>query len=205
MTNKWNDRYSEPGYAYGTQPNDFLVASLHHLPPDGTVLCLAEGEGRNSVFLAGKGYQVTAVDSSGVGLQKAQELARERGVHLTTCVADLADYQLQPASLDVVISVFCHLPPALRRQVHRRVVAALRPGGVFLLEAYTPRQLQHGTGGPPVVELLMELSELREELRGLNLIHAIEREREIYEGRLHTGTGAVVQVIAIKEEKDHRP
>ena len=196
--NKWDQRYGEPGFAYGTAPNDFLAASVHRLPPTGAVLCLAEGEGRNSVFLAERGYSVTAVDSSPVGLAKARALAAERGVAITTRNADLTDYQLPENTYAAIVSIFCHLPPPARRRLHSQVPASLTKGGVFLLEAYTPRQLHYGTGGPPVKELLMEITALREELQELQIMHGLELEREVYEGRLHTGRGSVVQLIGVK-------
>lgn len=196
--NKWDERYGEPGYAYGIAPNDFLVSSAAHLPMGGSILCLADGEGRNSSYLAGKGFVVTAVDSSAVGMQKAALLAGEKGVAVATCIADLEDFAFPPESYDGIVSIFCHLPLPLRKKVHSGVVASLREGGVFILEGYTPRQLQYGTGGPPVKELLMELDELRSEFSGLRIIHGVELEREIYEGRLHTGRGSVVQLIAVK-------
>lgn len=197
--NKWDERYAEAGFAYGTEPNDFLVASQHLLPKNGSVLCLADGEGRNSVFLAEQGYRVTAVDSSSVGMKKAATLAREKGVQLSTYVADLADYPLPDNSFDAIISIFCHLPPPVRRQLHSRIASSLKKGGVFLLEGYTPRQLAYGTGGPPVEELLMNLDDLLAELQPLRIVHGAELEREVYEGRLHTGLGSVVQLVAVKE------
>ena len=197
--NKWDERYAEAGFAYGTEPNDFLAASLHHLPPTGTVLCLGDGEGRNSVFLAQHGYTVTAVDSSSVGLEKAKALAVERGVTISTCNADLANYHLPENTYDAIISIFCHLPPPVRGQLHGQIPSSLKKGGVFLLEGFTPRQLHHGTGGPPIKDLLMEISELKKELHQLHIIHGTEIERQIHEGRLHTGLGAVAQLIAIKE------
>jgi len=193
----WNERYAGEEYIYGTQPNDFLASVVDRLPM-GRVLCLAEGEGRNAVFLAEQGFEVVAVDSASVGLEKARHLAGRRGVHIETVVADLADYEIVPEAWDAVVAIFCHLPPPLRREVHARAVAGLRPGGAFVLEAYTPAQLQHGTGGPPVVELMMTLAALRDELAGLRLEHAIETERDIQEGRFHAGLGAVVQVLAYK-------
>jgi SAM-dependent methyltransferase len=199
MQNKWDQRYSEPGFAYGTEPNDFLAASLQQLPSAGSILCLAEGEGRNSVFLAEKGYKVTAIDSSSVGLQKAQALAAERGVSISTCVADLAEYQLPLDTYDAIISIFCHLPPPVRSKLYRQIPPALKHGGVFIYEGYTPRQLEHGTGGPPVKELLPEVSELNKELEPLDIIHSLELEREIREGRLHNGLGAVAQLVAVKK------
>lgn len=193
----WDQRYAADEYVYGTRPNDFLASVVDRLPM-GRVLCLAEGEGRNAVFLAEQGFEVTAVDSSAVGLAKACKLAGQRGVHIETVVADLTHYEIVPECWDVLVAIFCHLPPPLRRAVHAQAVAGLRPGGAFVLEAYTPAQLQHGTGGPPVVELMMTLDGLREELAGLHFEHALETERDIQEGRFHAGVGAVVQVLAYK-------
>jgi 2-polyprenyl-3-methyl-5-hydroxy-6-metoxy-1,4-benzoquinol methylase len=193
----WNQRYSQPDYVYGKTPNDFLVQVADHIP-QGRVLCLAEGEGRNAVYLAQQGYQVTAVDASTVGLEKAQNLAAEKGVTIDTLVADLADFVIQPETWDGIVSIFGHLPPALRAQIHRQVVAGLRSGGVFVLEAYTPRQLTFKTGGPPTAELLMELATLQQELAGLTFSHAVELERVIQEGQFHQGQSAVVQVLALK-------
>ncbi len=193
----WNERYSQPVYAFGKHPNDFLVEVIAHIPK-GRVLCLAEGEGRNAVYLAQQGCQVTAVDASAVGLAKAQKLAAEKSVAIETIAADLADFQIQPNSWDGIVSIFCHLPPLLRAQVHRQVVAGLRPGGVFVLEAYTPRQLEFKTGGPPTTELTMNLLTLRQELNGLDFKHAVELERDIREGLFHQGHSAVVQLLALK-------
>lgn len=151
------------------------------------------------MFLAEQGYDVTAVDSSTVGLQKAEALAQERGVSITACVADLNDYTLPPEEYAAIISIFCHLPPPVRKKLYRQIVASMRKGGVFLLEGYTPRQLNYGTGGPPVKELLIELEDLKDDLHPLRIIHGLELEREIYEGRLHTGLGSVVQFIGVKE------
>ena len=113
-------------------------------------------------------------------------------------LSDLAHYRIEREAWDGVVSIFCHLPPSLRAMVHRQVVAGLRQGGVLLLEAYTPRQIELGTGGPTVAELTMGLDDLRSELVGLDLVHAQELEREVHEGRYHFGRASVVQVIGIK-------
>jgi SAM-dependent methyltransferase len=196
MAGHWDERYGSDQYWYGTRPNDFLREHAAALPPRGRVLCLGEGEGRNAVFLAGQGFEVVAVDASAVGLAKAARLARERSVAVTTLQADLAQYPLGRAAWDGIVSIWCHLPQPLRARVHRDVVGALRPGGVFLLEAYTPAQLAYRTGGPSTVELLMTAAALRAELAGLELDIAVEREREIHEGQGHNGRSAVVQVLA---------
>ena len=193
----WDQRYAVDEYVYGKEPNDFLAEVGGGLSP-GKVLCLAEGEGRNAVFLAGLGHAVTAVDASAVGLEKARKLATERGVEIAVRVADLADFAIAPQHWDGVVAIFCHLPPDLRRLVHRRIVTGLRPGGRFILEAYTPRQLQFKTGGPPTAELLMTLADLQAELNGLDFEIAEEIERDIHEGHSHFGRGAVVRIVARK-------
>lgn len=193
----WDARYAWDAYHYGTEPNDFLAASSTQIPK-GRVLCLCEGEGRNAVYLARQGYRVTGVDGSARGLEKARLLAARDNVTLETVVSDLSAYRIAPDTWDGIISIFAHLPRPLRARVHRDVVAGLRPGGVYVLEAYTPRQLAFGTGGPSDPDLLMELGDLRQELDGLNLVHARELERDIHEGPTHRGRSAVVQVIGVK-------
>ena len=193
----WDVRYNDTEYVYGTAPNEFLEGVADQIPR-GKVLSLAEGEGRNAVYLAELGCKVLGVDASAVGLSKAQRLAEERGVTIETRVADLTDFHIEPDSWDAIISIFCHLPSGIRSSVHHKVVAALRPGGVFVLEAYTPTQLKLKTGGPPTADMLMTLNLLRTELAGLRFVHARELERDIVEGKFHTGRGAVVQVVAIK-------
>lgn len=194
--NNWDQRYSAADFYYGTEPNEFLRAQAAALPPHGRVLCLAEGEGRNAVFLAGLGHAVTAVDGSAVGLQKARRLAAARGTTISTVTADLADYVIEPGSWDAIVSIWCHLPRDMRARVHRACVSGLRPGGIFLLEAYTPRQLAFGTGGPSTAELMPTLAELRGELAGLDLLQAAELERTVHEGQGHHGPSAVVQILA---------
>lgn len=191
----WDERYAEDDYAYGTAANDFLVARADAIPP-GPVLCLAEGEGRNAVWLAERGHEVTAVDSSAIGLAKARRLAASRGVQIATIHRDLAQLEIRPSHWSAIVSIFAHVPPELRRAVHGRVVEGLRPGGVFILEAYTPEQLRYGTGGPPIAEMNMRLGDLADELVGLELEWARELEREVMEGKFHRGLGHVVQIVA---------
>lgn len=197
----WDQRYSEPGYAYGTDPNDFLKAEYHRIPAAGQVLCLAEGEGRNAVFLAKQGYNVTGVDQSKVGLGKAQSLAAENGEKITTVQSDLMEYDLGVDRWDGVVSISAHIPKPQREELHRRVVAAMKSGGVLILEAYTPRQLEMaGIGGPPASqrERFMSFADLKNELADLDFIIGRETEREMVEGKYHVGTCAVVQVVARK-------
>jgi hypothetical protein len=191
----WEQRYGREGYLYGTEPNDFLRESMPLLPT-GAALCLAEGEGRNAVFLAEAGYEVSSVDLAEAGVRKTRQLAERRGMHVAAIAADLAKYDLGVGRWDLVVSIFAHMPPAIRGDLHRRVVASLKPAAVFLLEAYTPEQIGRGTGGPPSAELTMTLEGLRKELAPLEFTYAAELERSVVEGAGHTGPGAVVQVIA---------
>ena len=194
----WDSRYSPEEYAYGKTPNQFLQEN-YEVIPRGRVLSLAEGEGRNAVFLARQGYSVTAVDASQVGLQKAGRLAEENGASIELIHADLTEFDLGENRWDGIISIFFPLPSALRTELHKKVVAGLKPGGVFLVEAYTPDQLKHGTGGGSSADTMQTKESLSLELEGLSFRHLIELEREVVEGIYHTGLGAIVQAIAIKE------
>jgi hypothetical protein len=194
---RWEERYgSTDAYVFGTEPNDFLRDNVTSLPTAGRVLCLAEGEGRNATFLATQGFTVSSIDLSEAGVAKTLRLAAERHVTVDAVVGDLATAELGTQQWDAIVSIFAHLPPAVRHDLHRRVVEALAPSGIFLLEAYTPDQIGRGTGGPQVPELTMTLDGLRAELAGLDLVHAQELERSVIEGPGHSGLGSVVQVIA---------
>ena len=193
----WDQRYARDEYVYGTTPNDFLASVADRIPP-GPVLCLADGEGRNGTHLAELGHEVTSVDASSVGLEKARKLAEAKGVRLHLVHADLAEYAIEPGAWAGIVSIFLHLPPTLRARVHASSVAGLRPGGVFVLEAYTPDQLAYGTGGPKEPELLMRKDDVVPELHGLDLPIAQELVRTMAEGIVHHGESAVVQILGVK-------
>jgi SAM-dependent methyltransferase len=193
----WNERYDTDDYQFGVSPNDFLVDKAADLPV-GKTLCLADGEGRNGVYLAKLGHQVTGIDLSSKGQEKARKLAGEENVQLELIEADLVEYDLGEASWDCIVSIFFHLPSKIRRQVHAKVARALKPGAVLILEAYTPRQLEFGTGGPPIKDALMTLDSLEADFPDLQFEYAIEKEREVIEGNLHSGHASVVQLFARK-------
>ena len=194
----WDKRYDTGEYIYGKRENDFLAFCVNRFPK-GEILSLCEGEGRNAVYLARKGYSVTAVDGSQVGLEKAHRLADERGVNIKTIVADLGDYRIEPGKWQGIIAFFCHLPVSLRRKVHRDCVAGLAAGGILVLESFTPAQLKFGSGGPRDLQRLLSLEDVKEELEGLKFLIAQEIKRPIDEGDLHRGMAAVVQILAVKE------
>lgn len=191
----WDARYHEEGWAFGTDPNDFLREQAHQLPR-GRVLCLAEGQGRNAVWLAQRGHDVTAMDQSAKGLEDARRLATERGVTIATVCADLADWEIEPGAWPGIVSIFAHVPGDVRRLVHARVERGLAPGGVFILEAYRPEQIGRGTGGPPEDERMVNLARLRRELPSLEFVIAREIDREVLEGHRHRGMSSVVQLVA---------
>ena len=197
MDMDWDARYREAGYTYGTLPNKFLESVAGKIPL-GRVLMLGEGEGRNAAYLASLGFDVTAVDSSSAGLEKADKLCKERGVKITSITADLEDYKIESDSWEGIVACYCHLPSSLRQTVNRSVLSGLKPGGVFVLEAFSKKQLAYDTGGPKSLDMLISLDELKRELAGLDFIHAQELEREVLEGSGHTGLAAVVQVLGVK-------
>ena len=193
----WDQRFASAGFVYGEQPNDFLNEHARGLKA-GQALCLAEGEGRNAVFLAELGHQVCAQDISPVGLGKAEELAQRRSVNIHTLCCDLAAFHPEPASLDLIAAIWMHLEPELRATVLQRAVEALRPGGHLLIEAYSPKQLGFSSGGPIRRELLIEAAQLQHELAALEPLILQEIEREIAEGSAHLGASAVVQFFGRK-------
>lgn len=196
--NSWDERYAGSDYVYGTEPNDFLKEKAAALPAHAEVLCVADGEGRNGVFLATLGHRVTSVDASARGLEKARTLAAERGVTLETTVADLEQYDLGEERWDAVVSIFCHLPQKLRETFHPRVARGLKRGGLLVLEHYHPNQIPFKTGGPPDPTMMMTLAELDRDFPGFERLHAVERERVVVEGKLHGGPSYVTQALLRK-------
>jgi SAM-dependent methyltransferase len=191
----WNEKFATTDYAYGTEPNDFLVSAVTNLKR-GATLSLAEGEGRNAVWLAQQGFTVSAIEQSEKGVGKTLRLALQRGVIVMAERGELETFHIQPNSWDLVVSIYAHTPQELRRKLHRQVVAGLKPGGVFVLEAYTPAQIANNTGGPKDASLMPTAELLRSELAGLVFDRIEEVERDVVEGSLHTGKADVVQVVA---------
>ncbi|WP_083405149.1 cyclopropane-fatty-acyl-phospholipid synthase family protein [Idiomarina sp. MD25a] len=200
--NFWNDRYSDERYLYGKQPNDFLKYILPPkndvLKPDSQVLCLAEGEGRNAVYLAECGLRVTAIDISSVALAKGKKLADERGVSVDWKLADLSEYDFGEKQWDAIVAIFMHLSPDMRKSVLNKIPSALTNEGIFIGEFYRKEQLQLKTGGPQDEALMYSEQQLKEDLNPLEFIHLVSVKREVVEGTGHTGEAAVVQVVAKK-------
>ena len=196
MTNDfWNSRFSEPGYAYGTEPNAFLVSQKHYLMPGLNALAVGDGEGRNGVWLAQQGLDVLSVDGSKVGLRKARELARSRGVSIRTELADLTKWKWPENEFDIVVAIFIHFPPEHRARMHEKMLRALKPGGVLIMEAFTPEQLEYKTGGPPVREMLYTVEMVRDEFSKGEILLLQQMLTDLHEGPHHRGTASVVRLV----------
>ena len=189
----WNQRYAGSDYVYGTEPNTFLAEHYRRLRAP--VLSLAEGEGRNAVFLASQGLDVVCVDISAVALEKAKRLAQLRGVDITTIVSDLETFEPQAGRYGSVISVWAHLPSRVRQKLYPLLERSLQPDGIILLEAYAENQLSRDTGGPKDLDMLMTVEKLRQEFPNCEPLLLHEVERHVAEGPGHAGVGCVVQFI----------
>lgn len=194
----WDVEYQQEAFVFGTAPNDFL-AEAYGFFPKGKILSIGEGEGRNAVFLARMGYDVTGLDAVSSGFPKGQKLAESHDVFVDWQHADLHDFLWEPQRWNGILSIFCHLPSELRKKVHTQAAQALCPKGVFLLEAYAPEQLQYGTGGPQSLDMLPDLATLLADFPTLKVLHACTLEREVVEGHRHTGLAMVNQVVLLKE------
>lgn len=196
----WSGRYAEAGedYLFGTAPNKFLAAQKHRLRPGMTALSVADGEGRNSVFLAEEGLAVTAVEISPVGLHKAQRLAAARQVEVDFVLGDVLAWQA-PQPFDVVAAIFVQfVGPAERTVLFGHIKAAVKPGGLLLMQGYTPKQLDYRTGGPSAVENLYTAELLRAEFADWEILELREHEDVLDEGVGHKGRSALVDLVARK-------
>jgi len=193
----WDMRYGEDALAYGDAPNDFVVEVQEQLDA-GPLLDVGCGQGCNAIFLGSQGFPVTAVDSSKVGLERAARVAERAGVTVDWRQADLGNFDPGVNRWQTIVAIFVHLPPPLRKTVHEGLVDALVSGGLLVLEAYTPDQLDHGTGGPPALEMLTSLDDLLDDFEGMEFVVGRELVRPVIEGPYHQGEAAVVQVLARK-------
>lgn len=195
----WDKNYSEVGSAFGTEPNAFLASQRTRFAKDQRALLPGDGEGRNGVWLATLGLDVVSVDASAVGCEKARKLAAERGVSIDAQCADLNTWSWPKSAFDVVAAIFVHFPPAVRPRLHARMYEALKPGGMVLIESYTPKQLERrkiGTVGGPPPEMLVTAADLRSDFPEAEILLAEEVETVLAEGVRHRGISDVVRFIA---------
>jgi len=191
----WDERFSQAEPVYGEQPNSYLREQMARLEPGASILVPGDGYGRNGIWLARQGFRVHTVDLSSVGVERAQKAARAAAVSMTIEQADLSAWHWPVREFDAAVCVFLHLPPAIRPQVHRNLLAALKPGGLLIFQAFTPAQLKYASGGPKQVELLYTAEILRDDFQGAEPLELSESEIHIDEGRLHRGPAAVVSAV----------
>lgn len=195
----WNARFSRDDFFFGEQPNAFLCAQAHRLHQGGTVLCVADGEGRNSTWLAEQGFRVTAFDFAPNAVAKAKRLADRRGVRVEQQLADIYGWPWAAARYDAVVAIFIQfLPPEERAGVFEGMKSAVRPGGLFLLEGYRPEQVDYGTGGPPRREHMYTRTWLEQLVAGWDVLLLHDYDAVIREGQGHSGISALIDLVARK-------
>jgi cyclopropane fatty-acyl-phospholipid synthase-like methyltransferase len=193
----WDERYSQTEYFYGKNPNEFLTIAEALIPRGTNVLAIADGEGRNGVYLAKQGLNITAVDFSTVGREKALALAASQNVKLDYLIADLNEF-IFPRKFDAVVSIWVHMPETLRKKVHKQIEENLVKGGLFILESYTPKQLEFNTGGPSSVDMLYTEEQIKSDFDSIEWILAQETLKNITEGAGHLGKSSTLQMIGRK-------
>jgi SAM-dependent methyltransferase len=196
-TTMWDERYAAPEYIFGTAPNAFLASQAHRLQIGWTALAVADGEGRNGVWLAEQGLEVLSMDLSAPAQAKALKLAEERGVVLMLEQTDIATWRAPAAAFDLVAAIFIQFAaPELRTQIFREMKRAVKPGGLILLEGYRPEQLTYGTGGPRIVENLYDEAMLRAAFADFEILELNAYDAEIEEGAGHHGMSALIDLVA---------
>jgi SAM-dependent methyltransferase len=191
----WDERFSQAEPVYGEQPNSYLRAQVPRLDPGAAVLVPGDGYGRNGLWLAKQGFRVHTVDLSPIGVERARKSARDTGLSLTTEQADLSTWAWPQIQFDAVFSIFLHLFPNVRSAIHSNMLRALVPGGVCVLEAFTPAQLKFSSGGPKQVDLLYSAEILRQDFADAEILALEEATVSLNEGRMHSGPGAVVHGV----------
>jgi len=191
----WDARYAAADYLFGTEPNTYLASQAPRLPAGGRALAVGDGEGRNAVWLAARGFEVTLVDISPVGLDKAQHLARKHGCRIETIAADLTHWDWPTDRFDLAVEIFVHVPVAERQLIHRAMAASLVPGGLALVEAFQKGQAGRPSGGPKTAPLLYDAMALAEDFAGLETLELLEGTVLLAEGAKHRGPAAVVRYL----------
>jgi SAM-dependent methyltransferase len=196
---RWQERYGTPDYLFGKAPNYFLASCKTLLPKSGKALAVADGEARNGVWLAEQGLDVTSIDFSDAAQAKAAALAKERGVAIKLVHTDVHAWDYPPDAFDVVVEIFTQFSaPAERARKWAGMRRTLKPGGLLIVQGYTPKQLQYGTGGPKEIENLYTRAMLEQTFGDFRDVEIVEEEREMHEGAAHGGMSAVIGLTARK-------
>jgi len=193
----WDSRYGDETYAYGIHPNKYFKKFVDNLQP-GKLLLPGEGEGRNAVYAAKKGWDVTAIDLSLEGKKKAEILAEKNEVNIKYLVGDIIDYPFDPQEFDVIALIFFHLSPEIRVHYHKKIINCLKTGGYLLIEAFSKDQLGRSSGGPPIETLLYDRYLLNQDFQTLDIMELYQTEEILDEGPYHQGKAALVRMLAKK-------
>ncbi|MCW3785019.1 class I SAM-dependent methyltransferase [Plebeiibacterium sediminum] len=197
MKEFWNDRFSSDNYIYGVDPNVVLKDFIDRNKP-GVILFPGEGEGRNIVYAAQKGWSAKAIDQSDKGKDKALKLALKNNVNIDYSVDDILTFDYKSESFDAIALVFFHLPEILRKKIHKHLISLLKPNGKIFIVGFTKEQLKYSSGGPKDVNMLYSEELLYEDFRGLEVIKCVTEEMELDEGPGHQGVGSVIEFEAVK-------
>lgn len=199
-TQFWNERFDQDEFIFGKEPNEYLVdQSNKFLIPGNKVLCIADGEGRNGVWLAKQGMNVAGFDVSDIALNKAKKFALDNQVHIEYSLCDSDGYNWQPNTYDAIIGIFIQFAdPEMRARIFAQTHQALKPGGIFILQGYTPKQLEYKTGGPSLIDHLYTEEMIRELAKGFEILDLCCYEKELSEGARHTGMSALLGLTAKK-------
>lgn len=195
----WNERYSKPDFLFGTEPAQFLRNHVEHLKSGKAALAIADGEGRNSVFMAQQKMQVTAFDYAPNAIAKAKGLAQKNNVEVNFCLSDIESWPWEESSYDLVAAIFIQfIGPQKRKILFANMKKTLKPGGILLLHGYTPKQIEFGTGGPKTVENLYTLEQLQTDFKDMDILTLRTYEVEVDEGKGHSGMSALIDLVARK-------
>lgn len=199
-TQFWNERFDNDEFIFGKEPNEYLVEQVSAcLKPNSSVLCIADGEGRNGVWLAKQGMRVTGFDVSDVALAKANQFAKDNQVSIQYSLCDTDGFDWQTNAYDAIIAIFIQFAdPEMRARIFKQVQQALKPGGIFILQGYTPKQLEYKTGGPSLLEHLYTEEMIRQLSQGFEILDLRCYEKELSEGARHTGMSALLGMVAKK-------
>lgn len=199
MKELWDERYSVSEYIYGKNPNEYFKYVLDNLEP-GKLLLPSEGEGRNAVYAAKKGWSVTAVDFSIKGKEKAMILARENNVEINYIIGNVEKYDFPEFEFNVVALIYAHYPPESRIYIHNSIVRSLKQGGTLILEAFNKKQINNNTGGPKELSLLYDTKTLKSDFEKLHIKELKEIEIILSEGKYHNGKADIIRLLALKRD-----
>jgi len=199
-TQFWNERFDKEEFIFGKEPNEYLVEKAsQYLKPQDKVLCIADGEGRNGVWLAKQGMQVIGFDASDIALAKARQFAKDNQVEVEYSFSDTDSYPWQENTYDAVIAIFIQFADrAMRARIFEQAYKTLKPGGLFILQGYTPKQLEYKTGGPSLIEHLYTEDLIKSLTKDFETLELVSYEKELSEGPRHTGMSAILGLVARK-------